>query len=89
MPVIKLHLDDAEYDAVIRYAESLSTKPEAIAYSALNRLMLSAKDPAVRADIVATWEGRAANLPLWADSARSVHAYEGKQDDEPEQSRYI
>ena len=57
-------------------------------YAALNRLMLEARKPAVREEILDTWEWHRDNLPLWADSACSVHAYEGKPDDEPEPSEY-
>ncbi len=89
MAAIKLHLDAAEYDAVARYAGAIGTKPEAVLYAALNRLMLQAGDAAVRKDILETWEAHGQNLPLWADSACSVHAYEGKPDDEPEPSRYL
>ena len=89
MPIIKLHLENAEYDAIERFATALSTKPEAVAYSALNRLMLTARDPIVRAEIVDTWDWHHKNLPLWSDSAGSVQAYEGKPDDEPEPSKYM
>jgi hypothetical protein len=89
MASIKLHLDAAEYDAVARYAESAGTKPEAVLYTALNRVMLNARDPALRKEILETWESHRQNLPLWADSACSVHAYEGKPDDEPTPSRYL
>lgn len=89
MSAIKLHLDAAEYDAVSRYAAVIGTKPEAVLYAALNRLMLQAGEAAVRKDILETWESHGQNLPLWADSACSVHAYEGKPDDEPEPSRYL
>ena len=89
MASIKLHLDAAEYDAVARFAEAAGTKPEAVVYTALNRLMLDSRDPAVRQEILETWEAHGQNLPLWADSACSVHAYEGKPDDEPAPSRYL
>lgn len=89
MPAIKLHLEQGEYDAVARFAAILKVKPEAIAYGALNRLMLDARNPELRRDIVETWEWHRENLPLWSDSACSVHAYEGKPDDEPEPSRYL
>lgn len=89
MASIKLHLDAAEYDAVARFADSVGTKPEAVLYAALNRLMLASRDPAVRKEILETWEAHGANLPLWSDSAGSVHAYEGKPDDEPAPSRYM
>ena len=89
MAAIKLHLDAAESDAVARFAEAAGTKPEAVLYAALNRLMLAARDPAVRKEILETWESHGQNLPLWADSACAVHAYEGKADDEPEPSKYL
>lgn len=89
MPAIKLHLEQAEYDAVARFAERSKVKPEAVLYAALNRLMLVARDPDVRADIVDTWAWHRDNLPLWSDSACSVHAYEGKADDEPSPSKYM
>jgi hypothetical protein len=87
MPTIKVHLETAEYDAVARYAASLNVKPEAVAYAALNRLMLEARSLELQLDIVQTWDWHHENLPLWSDSACSVHAYEGKGDDEPEPSR--
>jgi hypothetical protein len=89
MPNIKIHLEQAEYDAVERFATSIGVKPEAVVYGALNRLMLEARTPAMRADIVETWNWHRDNLPLWSDSACSVHAYEGKADDEPEPSKYL
>ena len=89
MPAIKLHLEAAEYDAVVRYAEALKVKPEAVAYAALNRLMLDSRNPEVRLDVIQTWAWHRENLPLWSDSACSVHAYEGKGDDEPEPSKYL
>ena len=89
MAAIKLHLEAAESDAIARYAETIGTKSEAVLYAALNRLMLAARDPAVRDEILQTWAAKQHNLPLWADSACSVHAYEGKADDEPAPSRYL
>ena len=89
MSVIKLHLEQAEHDTVVRYAEALGVTPEDITYAALNRLMLDGRNPAVQQDIVETRSWRANNLPLWSDSACYVHAYEGKPDDEPERSRFF
>ncbi|MEY4488881.1 MAG: hypothetical protein RIQ79_1389 [Verrucomicrobiota bacterium] len=89
MSAIKLHLDSEELAAVERYAETLEVKPEDVVYAALNRLMMTGNDPAVRMDIAETRAWRGANLPLWSDSAHSVHAYEGKHDDEPQPSRYM
>jgi hypothetical protein len=89
MCALKLHLEDAELDAVSRYAESLHVKAEDVAYAALNHVMLRGNEPAIRKEIQETRDWRADNLPLWADSARSVHAYEGMPDDEPEESRFL
>jgi hypothetical protein len=89
MSALKLHLDSEELAAVERVAAMLNVKPEDVAYAALNRLMLQARDPAVHDDIVETRNWRRDNLPLWSDSAHSVHAYEGKHDDEPQPSRYL
>ncbi|MFA6962829.1 MAG: hypothetical protein WC205_18885 [Opitutaceae bacterium] len=89
MSAIKIHLEMAESDAVERYAASLHVKAEDVAYAALNRLMLNARDPEVEKDILETSKWRHDNLPLWSDSAVSIHAYEGKQDAQAEPSRYI
>ena len=89
MSVLKVHMDDEELAAVERMAAMLNVRAEDVAYAALNRLMLQARDPAVHDDIVETRAWRSENLPLWSDSAHSVHAYEGKHDSEPEPSRYV
>lgn len=89
MSAIKIQLDSVELAAVERFAEALHVKAEDVAYAALNRLMMQCRDEAVRADIVETKAWRGDNLPLWSDSAHSVHAYEGKHDDEPKPSRYV
>lgn len=87
MSGIKIHLESAEFDAVERFAKAIGASPEDVAYAALNRLMLEATKPEVRRDILETRAWRQENLPLWSDSALSIHAYEGKPDDEPEPSR--
>jgi hypothetical protein len=89
MSSIRLHLDAAELDAVGRYAEALGVSKEDVVFAALNRLMMYSESPEVNRDIVETRDWRRNNLPLWADSAGSVHAYEGKPDDEPERSRFF
>lgn len=89
MPAIKLHLEQAEYDAVARFAATMDAKPEAIVYYALNRLMLDPEKYNWGSEIKETWDGHHENLPLWSDSACSIHAYEGKPDDEPQKSRYV
>ncbi len=88
MPVIKIHLEYAEHDAVQRLADLISVRPEDVAYAALNRLMLVAKQPEVQSDIVLTRRWRQDNLPLWSDSAGSVHNYEGMAPVEPVTSKY-
>lgn len=88
MPVIKIHLEHAENDAVVRLADLLRVQPEDVAYAALNRLMLVAKDSAVQNDVMLTLQWRKDNLPLWADSAGSVHNYEGLSPVEPMKSKY-
>lgn len=85
MFTIKIHLDPAEQAAVSRFASTLHVSPEDLAYAALDRLMRQANDPATRRDILETRGWRRDNLPLWADTERSVHAYEGANDDQPEQ----
>ncbi|HEY0947628.1 MAG TPA: hypothetical protein VGD81_20260 [Opitutaceae bacterium] len=89
LSAIKLHLESAELAAIERYAGSLKVSPEDVLYAALNRMMMTAREPDVRRDILETRAWRGENLPLWSDSACSVHAYEGKADDEPEPSRYL
>ena len=89
MPAIKLHLEQAENDALCRFAEKLNVKPEAVLYAALNRLMMDSHNPELPAEIAETWAAHRDNLPLWSDSANSPHAYEGKSDDEPEPSRFM
>ncbi len=88
MPVIKIHLEHAENDAVVRLAELLKVQPEDVAFAALNRLMLVAQDRNVQNDVALTLKWRKDNLPLWADSAGSVHNYEGMSPDEPAKSKY-
>ena len=83
MSAIKIQLDSAEFAAVSRYARELNVKPEDVAYAALNRLMLSSESKEAREDILDTKAWRGDNLPLWSDSAGSIHAYESMPDEEP------
>jgi hypothetical protein len=89
MPAIKLHLEWAELDPVTRLASELNVKPEVIAFTALNRLMLQARSMEIQREILEAADWHRDNLPLWSDSASSVHAYEAKPDAEPERSRYV
>lgn len=81
---IKIHLESAEFAAVKRLADELGVKPEEVAYAALNRLMLQSEDREAREDVRQTRDWRKDNLPLWSDSAGSVHAYESMPDEEPQ-----
>jgi hypothetical protein len=88
MSVIKLHLQDEEFSAVERYADAIGVKAEDVVYAALHRLMLQTKteQAAIDQDIREAREWRRDNLPVWSDSARSVHAYEAKGEDPSEPS---
>ena len=99
---VKLHLNIAEFDPLERTAEAFGCNAEDIVYSALNDYMLKLGQAAAagrdmprdgaaalaraKADVLATKQARGANLPLWADSACSVHNYEGKGPDYGEKS---
>ncbi len=90
---IKLHLDKAESDPLERTAEAYGCSVEDVVYAAVNEYMLrignfkQACGPecrkihtdfeAMRAEVVNLKVARKDNLPLWADSAGSVHNYEG------------
>ena len=90
---IKLHLDDAEYKPIERAADAFGCTAEDVVYNAVNLYMLSIghfneeSSPAfpglrrdfesVRSVVLHTKLARKDNLPLWADSAGSVHNYEG------------
>jgi len=88
MHTIKIHLEAAEFNAVQRLAELTRSSPEDVAYCGLNRLMLQGRSSEVQEDIVLTRGWRADNLPLWSDSAPSIHAYEGMPDVEPSKSKF-
>ena len=84
MSGIKIALDSAEIAAVRRLAEELKVNPEDVGYCALNRLMMQMESLEAREDIIQTKAWRKENLPLWSDSAGSVHAYESMPDEEPQ-----
>jgi len=87
MSAIKIRLEHEEQAAVERFADSLHVRPEAVAYAALHRLMLESNNPEIVTEIGQTLGWRGHVLPTWSDSARSVHIYESKPDDEQEPSR--
>ena len=66
----------------------LDATPEDVLYTALNRLMMHARENDVQGEIIQTKLARSNNLPLWADTAGSVHNYEGQDPCEPGKSKY-
>ena len=85
MNTVKIHLDTAEYAVLSRFATKLNVRPEDVAYAGLDTIMSHTDDLQTRRAIVETKAWRGQNLPLWADTERSVHAYEGGQDDPPQE----
>jgi hypothetical protein len=84
MASIKISLESAELKAVKRLAEEMKVDVEDLAYAALNRMMLVSDEKDVRDDVLQTRAWRKDNLPMWSDSAGSIHAYEGMPDLEPQ-----
>jgi len=83
MSVVRVHLEPGEIHVVDRLAEAIHVSKEDVLYAALDRMMTDCQDPSVQSFIKESSAARRANLPLWADSERSVHAYEGGSDDQP------
>ncbi len=90
---IKLHLDEAESAPIVRAAEAYGCTVEDLVYHAVNVYMLRLGSfeeqcgpecrkmftdfAAMRDAVLNTKLARKNNLPLWADTAGSVHNYEG------------
>ena len=89
MHAIHIHLEPAEAAVISRYAKALDVSPKDIAYAGLDQLMSRANDPATRQSVKDCREWRRENLPIWADTERSVHAYEGAPDDQPEENLHF
>lgn len=100
---IKLHLDHAESAPIERAAEAFGCKSEDIVYAAVNLYMLRLGSfteqcgpdckkmftdfETMRAGVLSMKLARKDNLPLWADSAGSVHNYEGLGPDQSARSK--
>ena len=100
---IKLHLDVAEFKPIERTAEAFGCGVEDVVYTAVNEYMLSighfnppsgsmkvaqpSDFDSMRSLVLNTRLARRDNLPLWADSAGSVHNYEGFGPDYSAKSR--
>ncbi len=99
---IKLHLNSSEFDPIKRTADALGCGVEDLVYVAVDEYMSRLGDfkkfcgaecqkihtdfNAMREQVLNTKSARKNNLPPWADSAESVHAYESMPDNEPEKS---
>jgi len=92
---IKLHLETEELGPVTRTATAFTCKVEDILYVALDEYMTRLGASATsspgeldrkRSELLAIKETRPSQLPLWADSAYSVHNYEGGSPDFPSKS---
>lgn len=79
MHTVKIHLEDEEYLPLLRAAQELDVSPEDVAYAGLTRVMTKIAERETRDDVWQTKSARKAGLPLWADHARSVHAYESME----------
>jgi hypothetical protein len=76
MHPIKIHLEQEEYQPLVRLAEQLKIDPADILYAGLNRVMQQAGDTAMQQEILLLKSAREIQLPNWADRAREIHAYE-------------
>ncbi len=100
---IKLHLDHAEAAPIERAAEAFGCSPEDLVYAAVNLYMLRLGSfteqcgpdckkmftdfETMRSAVLNLKLARTNNLPLWADSAGSVHNYEGFGPDQAVRSK--
>ena len=69
MPIIKIHLERAEYNALARRADVIHATPEAVAYDAISRVMLDTHGPELSGEVAHVWEAHHEHLPLWSDFA--------------------
>lgn len=79
MHTVKIHLEDEEYLPLLRASQELGVTVEDVAYTGLNRVMMQMGERETRDDVWQTKSARKAGLPIWADHARSVHAYESME----------
>ena len=82
MPSIKIHLENEEISAIARMAEALGVNVSDLGYAALHRLMLEEENLELRAEVARLKEERRNTLPVWSDTAHSVHVYEAMPDSE-------
>jgi hypothetical protein len=76
MPTIRLRLEPEEIAPLRRLAHELQVDPDDVAYAALNHFMGALNQPEVKESVARLKAARRTQLPLWADHAREIHAYE-------------
>ena len=76
MHSIKLHLEQEEFQPLVRLADELKIDPADILYAGLNRVMQQAGETAMQQEIILLKSARQTQLPNWADRARELHAAE-------------
>lgn len=76
MHSIKIHLEQEEFQPLVRLAEELKIDPADIVYAGLNQVMKQAGEAAMQQEIMLLKSARQTQLPNWADRAREIHAYE-------------
>lgn len=99
---IKLHLETAEFDPIERTAKAFNCTPEDIVYMALDAYMLRLGNltghcgpdcrlaftdrDVMRQEVLNLKVARRNNLPVWADTAGSMHNYESFEPEQPHKS---
>lgn len=76
MSTLRLHLEPEEIAPLRRLAHELQVYPEDVAYAALNHFMGALDKPEVKESVARLKAARRTQLPMWADHAREIHAYE-------------
>jgi hypothetical protein len=100
---IKLQLDRAEYDPIVRTAERFGCDPADVLYAALDAYMSRlgnldgycgadcrkafSKPEVMREHVLNTKIGKKNNLPAWADTAGGAHNYESFPSEHPHKSK--
>ena len=76
MHSVQLHLEQEEFQPLVRLAEQLKIDPADIIYAGLNQVMKLAGKTAMQQEIRLLRSARQTQLPDWADHARELHASE-------------
>jgi len=78
MHSVQLHLEQEEFQPLVRLAEQLKIDPADILYAGLDRIMRQAGEAAVQQELLLLKSHRQTQLPDWADRARELHAAESR-----------